>query len=425
MGQTTERVLKHTLTSLFCAVIFSFAGQIGGGGSAYAAGPDAVPASKMTRFIVGLDRHADFNIISLTKPNRVVVELENVQIQLPPQPESGPIGLVSGFHGGQSGAGKSRIVINVTEPVVVTSTKIEPVGKNFHLNVEISPLVGPEPAAPRKLADAPFDPPSALGATGIQPPMPQHAVSRQDLNKRRAKQVIVLDPGHGGHDSGAKKNGAVEKDVVLDFALTLRDKLVATGRYTVLMTRDKDEFIELGERRKFAERNNANLFIAIHADYANSSASGATIYSLRDSVASKLKKSAVKSVGHIDLPEKYVKTVDKADGNVIGNILSDLAQIDVEATKDRSDLFSRSVIQFMGNKTSFRAKPHRTAAFKVLKTHLVPSVLIELAYVTNKADAERLKSEKWRNEVSGGIASAIDNYFSHQASRLPVFAGVN
>ena len=87
--------------------------------------------------------------------------------------------------------------------------------------------------------------------------------------------------------------------------------------------------------------------------------------------------------------------------------LSDLAQRDAEATNVRSDLFSRSVIRHMGTKTSFRAKPHRTAAFKVLKTHLVPSVLIELAYVTNKADAARLKSDKWRNKVSDGIATAI------------------
>lgn len=421
MGQATERVHQHALTILFCAVFVSFSGLIAGNGAANA----AEPATKMTRFIVGLDRHADFNIISLTKPNRVVVELEDVQIQLPPQPKSGPVGLVRSFHGGQSGAGKSRIVINVTEPVVVTATKIEPVGKTFHLNVEISPLIGPSPAPPRKLADAPFDPPSALGAIGIQPPMPQHAVSLRDLDKRSAKPIIVLDPGHGGHDSGAKKNGTVEKDVVLDFSLALRDKLVASGRYHILMTRDKDEFVELGERRAFAERHNANLFIAIHADYANSRASGATIYSLRDSVASKLKRSAVRSVGNVDLPKKYVKTVDKGDDNVIENILSDLAQIDVEATKDRSDLFSRSVIRFMGSKTSFRSKPHRTAAFKVLKTHLVPSVLIELAYVTNKADAARLKSEKWRDEVSGGIVNAIDNYFSNQAARLPVLAGVN
>jgi len=438
----TERVLRRALASLLCAAVLAGSGVITGNRTALAAEnptalaadgatapaadstavPAAYPASRLTRFIVGIDRHADFNIISLTNPNRVVVELDDVQLQLPPHPENGPVGLVSGFHGGKSGAGKSRIVINVTEPVVVTATKIEPVGKTYHLNVEIAPIAGPEPD--RKLANAPFDPPSGLGASGLQPPMPQHAESRQALAKRRAKPVIVLDPGHGGHDSGAMKNGAVEKDVVLEFAQTLRKKLEASGRYTVLMTRDKDEFIELTERRDFAERHNASLFIAIHADYAQSSASGATIYSLRPSVASKLKQSAIKTAGNVDLTEKNVATVDKADRNVVENWLSDLAQQDAEVTTVRSDLFSRSVIRFMGSKTSFRAKPHRTAAFKVLKTHLVPSVLIELAYVTNKADAARLKSESWRNEVSGGIANAIDSYFSNNAARLPIFAGL-
>lgn len=423
MGQTTGRVLKHTLTSYFCAAILAISGILAGSAAVEAAGSGAVAASKKTRFIVGLNRHADFNIMSLTKPNRVVVELSDVDLQLPPQPEAGPIGLVSGFHGGKSGAGRSRIVINVTEPVVVTSTKIEPVGESYHLNVEIAPLVGPAPQ--RELAKAPFGAPFALGAAGIQPPMPRQAVSRQALNKRRAKPIIVLDPGHGGHDSGAKKNGAIEKDVVLDFALTLREKLQESGRYTVLMTREDDTFVELAERRRFAERNNANLFIAIHADYARSSASGATIYSLRPSVAKKLRGKAIKSAGKVDVNKKNIATVEKGDGNLVANWLSDLAQRDAEATNVRSDLFSRSVIRHMGTKTSFRAKPHRTAAFKVLKTHLVPSVLIELAYVTNKADAARLKSDKWRNKVSDGIATAIDNYFSHHAARLPLFAGVN
>ena len=111
--------------------------------------------------------------------------------------------------------------------------------------------------------------------------MPRQALSRKAVEKRHAKPIIVLDPGHGGHDSGAKKNGAIEKNVVLAFAKTLRDKLEASGRYKVLMTRDTDVFIPLGERRKFAEQNKANLFMSIHADYARSSASGATIFSLR------------------------------------------------------------------------------------------------------------------------------------------------
>ena len=122
--------------------------------------------------------------------------------------------------------------------------------------------------------------------------MPRPAVSPQARALGAFKPVIVLDPGHGGEDTGAQKNGAVEKNVVLAFSLMLRDKLNATGRYKVLMTRDTDVFVELNARREFAERSLASLFVAVHADYAQSKARGATIYSLRESVSSALQRSA-------------------------------------------------------------------------------------------------------------------------------------
>src|SRR5262249_29548381 len=116
-----------------------------------------------------------------------------------------------------------------------------------------------------------------LGALGLQPPLPKPAVSPQVLALRASKQVIVIDPGHGGDDTGAQKNGTVEKNVVLAFSLKLRDKLGAGGHYKVLMTRDQDVFVDLHARREFAERNQAALFVAVHADYAQSKARGATI----------------------------------------------------------------------------------------------------------------------------------------------------
>ena len=102
----------------------------------------------------------------------------------------------------------------------------------------------------------------------------------------------MLDPGHGGHDSGADRHGTVEKEVVLAFGKALRDKLNATGRYKVLMTRDNDTFLPLEERREFAEEHKAALFIAIHADYVTrANVRGATIYSLREGVANDLARS--------------------------------------------------------------------------------------------------------------------------------------
>ncbi len=422
MGYQYGRLLTQTLNALlFACTLLLVLPALPFGDNASAAG--AAPSVKRTKFIVGLDRQANFRVKSLTNPNRVVVELDGSKLYLPEVPKSGPVGVVSNFHGGKVGKNRAKVVIEVTEPVIVEKSSIDKVDGRFHLTLDLASVAARKPA--RSLADAPFDPPTGLGAGGIQPPMPRAIASHESIDKRYAKPVIVLDPGHGGHDSGARKNGAVEKDVVLKFSHVLREKLERTGRYKILMTRDKDEFISLGERRAFAERHNAQLFIAIHADYARSSASGAAIFSLRSSVAKKLKGSALKKARKVRISKERMSPVDKQDNNIIEDILADLGQDEARVTKERSDLFSRSIIRHMGAKTKFRTQPHRTAAFKVLKTHLVPSVLIELAFVTNKSDAKRLKSEAWRKKTATGIVDAIDNYFSSKEGQLPMLAGIN
>ena len=236
------------------------------------------------------------------------------------------------------------------------------------------------------------------------------------------KPVIVLDPGHGGDDTGAQKHGAVEKDVVLAFSLKLRDKLNATGRYKVLMTRETDAFVELNARREFAERHLASLFVAVHADYANSKARGATIYSLRESVSSALQRSAKDEVANNVLSDTELAAVRKVDGDVgtIREILADLARREVDVTRDRTGAFVKSVIEYMGVSTGLKDNPDRSAAFVVIKSAKIPSILIELGYVTNAADAELLKSDQWREKVSASIVTAIENYFSHQLAKLPM-----
>jgi N-acetylmuramoyl-L-alanine amidase len=209
---------------------------------------------------------------------------------------------------------------------------------------------------------------------------------------------------------------------VLAFSRALRDKLNATGRYKVLMTRDTDVFVELDERRAFAERNNANLFIAVHADYASTNASGATVYSLRDTVARELQRSAKGDVAGSVLSSSEVASVKQASGDVdaVRGILADLAEREVEVTPERTSVFARSIIQFMGATTTLRDDPDQQAAFRVLKTAKVPSVLLELAYVTNKQDAQNLKSDAWRDKVATSIVTAVENYFSHQVAHLPM-----
>jgi N-acetylmuramoyl-L-alanine amidase len=388
-----------------------------------AAAPKPVPATQpaaRTRFVVGLDRKVEYHVFSLANPNRVVVELPDVKLQLPAQAENTTVGLVKSFRGGVAAPGKNRIVIDVTQPVVVESAKIEKdAAGGFRLALDILSADASLKAGTKK---GMAQPPLGLGAVGLQPPTPKRAESPKMRAAKAFKPIIVLDPGHGGMDSGATKRGTVEKEVVLAFAHVLREQLEATGRYKVLMTRDKDIFIELDERLAYAERNKANLFIAIHADYASTKAHGATIFSLRDGVAKDLARSATNNAGNKVLSESDINTVKQASGDVdaVRNILTDLAERDVKLTHERSGVFAKTVIENMGESTDMRHEPDQQAAFRVLKTAQFPSVLIELGYVSNRDDADNLNSDEWRAKVSESIANSVDNYFGNQLARMPM-----
>jgi N-acetylmuramoyl-L-alanine amidase len=375
-----------------------------------------------TRFLIGLDQFVPYTVEALPNPNRVVVNFPNVAHRLPPDPGDTPVGLVKSIRSGQSAPGENKIVIEVTEPVIVETTKLDKAanGRGFLLAVEIAPAAVALKPERKPLKTQPF----ALGAAGIQPPLPQPARRPAEVAETAYKPTIVIDPGHGGHDTGAMKHGAIEKDVVLAFAKVLREKIEKTGRYRVLMTRDTDVFVPLDERRAFGEKHKAALFIAVHADYATTSARGATIYSLRENVAKSLKRSAKGDVTEHVLSEGEISAVKSAGGDkeasAVRNILADFAEREVETTRERTTIFSRSVIAHMGETTSLREKPDQQAAFRVLKTAQFPSVLIELAYVTNKEDAALLKSDAWRGKVADSITTAVENYFSHQIARLPM-----
>jgi len=379
------------------------------------------PKYQATRLVVELERSAKFEVFSLVNPNRVVIEIPNMRMRLPDVRNGGPGNLVTDVRHGISAPGKARVVVSVAAPVVVIATRLArgPSG-GTDLQIDLAPARASNAVESRpdfKMRAA------SLGAGGLQPPVPRSADKPGHLRKRDGKYVIVIDPGHGGHDSGAKKFGVLEKNAVLSVSQLLRDKLEATGRYKVLMTRDRDVFVTLGNRRKFAERHDAALYISVHADYARrSGARGATIYSLRKRVAQRLKKSAKRREARsAHLTRNQIRTIKATASNArsVQGILSDLAQRDVEWTDGQTRSFTQTVIKHMGQSTDMRSRPHRSAAFKVLKTATMPAVLIELAYVSNRRDARRLKSRSWQNKVSGSIATAVDNYFL-DVSRLPL-----
>lgn len=411
-------MVRATSVGILCALV----GLHTGSAEARPASDPQDGGTSRTRFVIALERDAPFQVSALSHPNRVVVDLPDVRINLPPQPTSGAVGLVRGFRGGLAAPGRLRVVIDVTAPVVVEKAAIERdrASRAPHLVLEIVPISAIKPSVAKTLASAKI---GGAGLGSLQPPVPRPAKSPAERAARAFRPTIVLDPGHGGHDSGAQRGGTIEKEVVLAFSKVLRDRLKATGRYNVLMTRDDDTFVELDDRRAFAERHQASLFMAIHADYAGSRASGATIYSLRDRVADELQRSAAGEVARNVLSDtelQAIKRIEVADTDAVRGFLADLAQREVAVTHERTNVFARSIIEFMGDATPMMNNPDRSAAFRVLKTAKVPSVLVELAYVTNKQDAANLKSESWRQKVADSLVTAIDNYFTHQVARLPM-----
>lgn len=421
-------LVRRALCSVFAALVAAgavcpaYADELQVAATAATAVPAPVPAHRLTgtRFVIGLDKKVDYQIFALENPNRVIIEFPEVNVRLPTLDGHAPVGLVKNVRAGLAAAGKMRVVIDVTQPVIVENAQITE-GRNnpYRLSLAILPASLALPGQHKTITSK-----TGLGLAPLQPPLPRLAETPKERAARTFKPIIVLDPGHGGYDSGAEKNGTIEKNVVLAFGLVLRDLLEKTGRYKILMTRSDDTFIPLDERTRFAERNHANLFIAIHADYSDEGtrARGATIYSLRDGVAKSLERSAKDSISRNVLSPDEIDTVKSVRGDVsaVRNILADLADRDLELTHERTGMFAKSVIENMGESTPLRNEPEQQAAFRVLKTAQFPSVLIELAYVTNPKDAHNLKSDEWREKVAQSIVAAIDTYFSRDIARLPM-----
>jgi N-acetylmuramoyl-L-alanine amidase len=228
--------------------------------------------------------------------------------------------------------------------------------------------------------------------------------------KTDARPVIVLDPGHGGIDNGTKaSSGEMEKSIVLEFALLLRDKIEKTGKYHVVMTRSDDTFVALADRVAFARAHEAALFISIHADAlprGEGDAQGASVYTLSetasDSEAARLAETENRAdvIAGVDLTH---------EPNDVADILIDLAQ---RETKTFSVQFARGLIDSMRTVTRLHKNTLKSAGFRVLKAPDIPSVLLELGYVSNRQDIKSLTSADWREHTADSIAQAIDRYFT-------------
>jgi len=370
--------------------------------------------AKQTRFVLDLDKTIQYRAFTLGDPYRVVVDIPQVDFRLPVGAGTAGRGLVKAFRYGLVMPGGSRIVFDLTGPAKIANSYVLDAanGQPSRLVLEIEEV---DRAAFNQAAAAENKPdlrPAIASVNTAAPPdtstsAPPKAASPPDL-----RPVVVIDPGHGGLDNGTRSGGDVmEKDLVLGFGLALRDRVEKSGKYRVVMTRSDDTFIPLNDRVKIARNQSAALFVSIHADALprrEGDAQGATIYTLSDKAsdaeAERLAEDENKAdaIGGVNLTEEPTDVAD---------ILIDLAQ---RETRTFSNRFARLLMGEMKNTVRMHKHPLKSAGFRVLKAPDVPSVLVELGYVSNKGDLEHLVSENWRSKTVGSMARAIDVFLARR-----------
>jgi N-acetylmuramoyl-L-alanine amidase len=355
---------------------------------------------RRTRLIVDLSRRVEKQVFLLADPYRVVVDLPEVAFLLPEDAGRQARGLVSAFRFGLIAPGKSRIVLDLAQPATIDKAFVLDAadGQPARLVIDLVRADRPAFLAAMQAQQKPANPPEPAGKTiaGAAPGLP----------------VVVLDPGHGGIDSGAvTQKGEVEKRIVLDFAHALAAKIEATGRYKTVLTRDDDSFVSLADRIRIARSHGAALFISIHADTLPDpfGVRGATIYTLSDKASDAEAARYAEKENRADLIAGVDLSTEPDD---VADILIDLTR---RETKAFSAQFAKGLVEEFRAAATLNKNPRRSAGFLVLKAPDVPSVLLELGYLSSREDVKLLTSEDWREKAAAAVTSAVDDFFRIKA----------
>jgi N-acetylmuramoyl-L-alanine amidase len=355
------------------------------------------------RFVVDTSVPLDAAVFALADPYRIVIDLPEVRFVLPDSAGSEGRALVSAFRYGVISAGKSRIVIDLTGPVAIDKQFVVPAadGQPARLVVDLVPTTRDKfLAAVQSYRDSHAAPDTGAASS---------AAAGGDISKP----LVMIDPGHGGIDSGTRGNGGVqEKDVVLAFAKVFGDKLNATGRYRVAFTRTDDTYVSLGDRVKLARDQHAALLLSIHVNsFPTGAVRGAIVYTVSDAASDKMAAALAASENQSDALAGI--DVKAEDSDQVKDILLDLTQ---RETRNFGVAFAQALVRHLGKTTLMFKVPHQEASFKVLEAPDVPSALIELGYISNPDDAKHLVSPDWQASVADSMVEAVDGYFQKETA---------
>ena len=228
--------------------------------------------------------------------------------------------------------------------------------------------------------------------------------------KTKENPLIIIDPGHGGHDPGTKGfSGGHEKDITLIYAKNLQASLMKTGRYRVKLTRNDDRYLFLGERVKLAQQAKGNIFISIHADSAPvKTAMGLSVYTISEKASDKQSEALAAKENKADL----IGGMDFSDTSKdVADILIDLTQ---RETRAKSIKLADGLVKHFRHAVNLLNHTHRFAGFAVLKAPEIPSVLIEIGFLTNHKEENLLKTHQYQQKFTQSVIAALDEYFTRK-----------
>jgi N-acetylmuramoyl-L-alanine amidase len=357
-----------------------------------------------TRVVIDLSKPVSYHHVSLGEPPRLAIDLPEVNWTVDAD-TSKPVGLVQGFRFGQPRPGVSRIVLDVAQPFEIDRVfELPPSGTHGHrivTDLVKVPANGRHQRINGAIAAAAPAEAQAAAMVVVRPPARKPAPPVQ--------RIVVIDPGHGGADPGAigRSMKLQEKDVALRMGLALRDQLEATGRYKVVMTRADDRTLRLRDRLRTARNSRGELFISLHADslIRAPAVNGASVYTLSERASTAEAARLARKENRADI----LAGVDLSDQeDIVTEILIDLAQRDAN---NKSVRLAEALVAELRDTTKM-AKRHRSqAGFVVLKSPDMPSVLVELGYLSNRADEKALAEDAHVARLAAAVAHAIDLYF--------------
>lgn len=347
------------------------------------------------RIVVHMDKKSDFQIFTLENPYRLVVDWEDTNMEkdlLSKMPVQ--ILFIKDIRIGNPFPNKTRLVLETKSAITfkdgffLSPSERE---KSWRFVVDVSSSKTSKPPQQTVLFPIKKTPPP-----------------EQNYTQKMTKPLIVIDPGHGGEDPGAiSYTGRYEKNLTLQMAKEIKKSIESTGKYRVVLSRKTDKALALRNRIAFAHENKAALFISIHADSAkNKKARGLSVYTISEKASDKEAQMLAESENKADI---ILGINLNNEAPEVSNILIDLAKRD---TMEKSSHFANILVDKMGKRVTLVKGAHRFAGFVVLKSPNIPSVLLEIGYLSNKEEEKLLATSVYRAKLTKSIVEAIDSYFN-------------